>query len=995
MIGRTFRQYRILEKIGAGGMGEVYLAEDNSLHRRVALKFLPQSLVDSEEFRNRFLVEAQSAAALSHPNICVIHEVGEVGADEPEAGEAQGRPFISMEYVEGETVQERIRRGVLEPHGAAAILRQVCDGLEEAHGKGIVHRDIKSSNIMVTDKGQAKIMDFGLAKIHGGPALTKAHTTLGTVAYMSPEQAAGDEVDHRTDLWSTGVVLYEMLTGELPFQGERETAVVHHILHEPPRPFIELTPPIPSELQRIVGRALEKEPEDRYASATEMREDVERYEAGVQAEAAGVLNLRSLRRNLHRPEVGVPSVLAVLLLAVFGYWFVQRRADIRWAREEALPEIARLVEANDVWRNLVEPYRLAEEAEAVLGEHDPELAELFSRVSVNVDVRTEPPGAEIYMKEYRHPEAEWAYLGVTPLEGVRVPVGIFRWKIEKEGYETVLAAASTWGGIADYSGDGPTLMGPADLVRTLDPEGSLPAGMVRVPETQTPKGLLPGFFVGRFEVTNREYKAFVDAGGYRIREYWNHPFLRDGRELTWEEAMEAFVDPSDQPGPSTWLAGDYPSGQDDFPVSGVSWYEAAAYAEYAGVSLLTSDHWNVARGGFTSLIRSPQVAGFNILEPYANFGGEGPSPVGEMNGVTAYGAFDMAGNVREWCWNEMPEGRAVRGGSWEDNIYEFENLRQTPPMDRSPRNGFRVGFLPDLEAAPKEVFGALTYLEPVDFRAQPPIPEDVFRVYLDLFAYDQTELNARVEDREENTGGWIREKISFDATYGGERVLAYLFLPANSPPPYQTVIYMPGAAVVRMQSSQDMEDYYEFPMFLSFLVKNGRAVLFPVYKGTFERSNPSLAPYFLGAPTFAYTEFLVQLVKDFRRSIDYLETRADIDSEKIAYYGMSWGGNLGALIPAVEDRVKTSVLISGSFRALQPRPEASPVSYAPWVKTPTLMLNGLYDRNIDDGIRPMFDLLGTTDKALITYETDHIPPRAEYIKETLAWLDKYLGPVNR
>ena len=191
MIGSTIGQYRIVEKIGQGGMGEVFLADDTSLHRKVALKFLPPALADSTEFRERFLVEAQAAAALSHPNICVIHEVGE----------AEGRPFIAMEYVEGETLRQKIRAESLGTEDVVTIMTQVAAGLEEAHEKGIIHRDIKSSNIMVTGSGQVKILDFGLAKVRGGPTLTKAQTTLGTVAYMSPEQAAGDEVDHRTDLW--------------------------------------------------------------------------------------------------------------------------------------------------------------------------------------------------------------------------------------------------------------------------------------------------------------------------------------------------------------------------------------------------------------------------------------------------------------------------------------------------------------------------------------------------------------------------------------------------------------------------------------------------------------------------------------------------------------------------------------------------------------------------------------------------------------------------
>ncbi|MFH1762724.1 MAG: SUMF1/EgtB/PvdO family nonheme iron enzyme, partial [Gemmatimonadota bacterium] len=560
----------------------------------------------------------------------------------------------------------------------------------------------------------------------------------------------------------------------------------------------------------------------------------------------------------------------------------------------------------------------------------------------------------------------------------------------------VLAAASTWnvGGEED-------LIAGYDLVRTLDAEGSAPPGMVRVQATETPVGALDDFFIGRYEVTNREYKAFVDAGGYGNREYWKHPFVRDGRELTWEEAGRELVDQSGQPGPSTWLGGDFPQGQGEHPVSGVSWYEAAAYAEYAGMRLPTAAHWNVARGGFTPMIQWPQLGGFGILAPFTNFGGEGPVPVGSLSGITAYGAFDMPGNVREWCWNETPEGRIVRGGAWEDNTYEFENQRQAPPMDRSARNGFRLAFYPDPEAVPEAVVALQTIPWSVDLRSRSPVSDAVFDVYREQFAYDPTDLNAEVESREESPGGWVHEKISFDAAYGGERVLAHLFLPANTLPPYQTVVYFPGSASTWMPSSENLESYYEFYMFLSYLVRNGRAVLYPVYKGTFERGSPELMvlsdPQMSG-DTRAYTEYLTQAVKDFRRSIDYLETRPEIDGERLAYYGMSWGGYFGAIIPAVEERLKASVLVAGGLWGLG-RPEACDLNYVTRVRIPTLILNGRYDVFFppETSSRPMLELLGTPvqDKRLILYETDHIPPKAEYIKETLAWLDKYLGPVRR
>ena len=264
-------KYKIVEELGHGGMGIVYKAEDLKLKRSVALKFLPPHLMDSPELKERFLVEAQAAAALNHPNICVIHEVGE----------DEGRPYIAMEYVEGETLRDRVRKGPLKPEEAVDIVSQVAAGLGEAHGKDIIHRDIKSANLMVTAKGQAKVMDFGLAKLRGGSSLTKSQTTIGTVAYMSPEQARGEELDQRTDIWSLGVVFYELLSGKLPFQGDHDQTIIFSILQKEPESLAKLRPGLAPELEHIVFQALTKKAADRYRTMEELREDLAALAEGL------------------------------------------------------------------------------------------------------------------------------------------------------------------------------------------------------------------------------------------------------------------------------------------------------------------------------------------------------------------------------------------------------------------------------------------------------------------------------------------------------------------------------------------------------------------------------------------------------------------------------------------------------------------------------------------------------------------------------------------
>ena len=308
-------RYEIIEELGRGGMGIVYKAKDTKLDRIVALKFLPPEWTYDVQAKERFIREARAAAALDHPNICAVHEIDE----------AEGRMFISMAFVEGESLKRKIEGGLLKLEEAVDIGAQTAAGLKEAHLKGIVHRDIKSANIMITDEGQAKILDFGLAKVRGGVMVTKEGTTMGTVAFMSPEQARGEDVDHRTDIWSLGVVLYLSLTGQLPFQGDLDQVVLHSILHQEPKPVRTLRAGIPIALERIVIRALKKNRDERYQRADEMLADLlwvkKELQAGSFEEGLSLLGILVKRR--------VPQILGLYLLASLGIlqlvkWLVNR-----------------------------------------------------------------------------------------------------------------------------------------------------------------------------------------------------------------------------------------------------------------------------------------------------------------------------------------------------------------------------------------------------------------------------------------------------------------------------------------------------------------------------------------------------------------------------------------------------------------------------------------------------------------------------------------------
>ncbi len=324
--------YRIIEKIGAGGMGEVYLADDTKLDRKVALKFLPLHLCQDPECRARFTREAQAAAKLDHPNIVSVFEVGEF----------QGRPFFSMQHVEGQSLKEVIASKPLPLDRLLEIAIQVCDGLQTAHDKGITHRDIKPSNILIDSHGRARIVDFGLASVLGTDQLTKTGSTLGTIGYMSPEQVRGDKIDHRADLFSFGVVLYEMITGHPPFKAASEAATLHAIANTKPELLARFRREVPIELQTVIDKALEKNVSTRYQHADDLAADLKRL-------SAAAAPLSAPRRDWWNRYV-VTSAAAVLLI-VAGYWAVNKY--ILKAKQQ--PESARKMVAVLPFENLGSP----------------------------------------------------------------------------------------------------------------------------------------------------------------------------------------------------------------------------------------------------------------------------------------------------------------------------------------------------------------------------------------------------------------------------------------------------------------------------------------------------------------------------------------------------------------------------------------------------------------------------------------------------------------
>jgi serine/threonine protein kinase/pimeloyl-ACP methyl ester carboxylesterase len=1025
--GTVVGPYKLLQQIGEGGMGVVFMAEQSQpLQRTVAVKIIKPGM-DTRRVITRFEAERQAVAMMDHPNIAKVLDAGTTDS---------GRPYFAMELVKGVPITKYCDDKRVPLRGRLGLFVQVCQAVQHAHQKGIIHRDIKPNNVLVAeydDHAVPKVIDFGVAKataqkLTERTVFTEFGQVLGTMEYMSPEQAKLNQldVDTRSDIYSLGVLLYELLTGSTPFERKRlRTAAFDEMLRiireeEPLKPSTRLSSTeapgsgetlgaiaanrndqlaglrkqVRGELDWIVMKSLEKERGRRYDSANDLGLDVQRHlrdEPVLACPPSVAYRFRkSARRN--KTALTAAALLATALLGGAGAstWQAWRatkaeiaaradrdRALAAEAKTKALGEIP-TIDAHVRARRFGRAFELLRQVERVVPE-DGRLDELRTACSSALTIVTDPPAVTVSRKRADDSDGGWERLGETPIQNRRLARGVYYWKFEKPGYAAAEGLAND--GLMNLE----RLLTGADLRVELDREDVAPRDMVRVRPVVVgslwrDQGVsIPPFWIDRFEVTNRQFKSFVDQGGYRRKEFWENRFEKGGRALSWEEAMDLFRDSTGRPGPAAWAAGSYGDGQDEFPVSGVSWYEAAAFAKFAGKSLPTIYHWTRASG---------RGALAEEIIPRSNLGGTGLARVGQYRGLGPSGTCDMAGNVKEWCWNSAGDGlRYVLGGAWDEREYMFTSEDARAAIDREKNMGFRcINHLDGQELSNESLAEVKQTVR--DVRAEKILSDDAFQAVKGFYAYDKAKPLHAVIGRPEETAAWIHQRVAVDAAYGNERLIIHLFLPRDASPPYQPVVFWPGGGAFLRDVVSPADEC------VGFIINSGRALVCPVYQGTYERrvKRPGAdGPW----------EHSLQQAKDLSRCIDYLRTRKeDFDTGAIGYYGVSWGASAVQAL-AVEDRIEAAVLVDGGLEAHSgERRERDPVHYLPRITIPVLMLNGRYDAGNPpkEAQEPMFRLLGT-DPARKRYtltDSSHVAaPTTERIRETLSWFDQHLGPVTK
>jgi dienelactone hydrolase len=686
--------------------------------------------------------------------------------------------------------------------------------------------------------------------------------------------------------------------------------------------------------------------------------------------------------SLKRWKLLLPGILILIAIGITIGFRISHKYKSTFALNVALPELknvfAQLSQTDGEWNWMA--YHQSLELRRIL-RNNPDFIQLWNDITTPLSINTDPLGAKVFAKPYSRPDTSWCYLGETPITDFPFPRGLSRIKIEKTGFETeydIILIPVGWE--ESINSRHYQLFSPNEKPKEMVYVQGFMGDYRKTPTL--PNLYIGDFWIDRYEVTNKQYKTFIDSGGYINPDYWKFYFMEGEDTLKFEEAIDRFKDNTGWTGPANWELGDYPKSEDNLPVTGISWYEAAAYAKFVNKELPTIFHWEYV---------SEAHAAAEIVK-FGNFDKKGPVETGTYNSLTRCGTYDLPGNVSEWILNSSGNNRIITGGNWREPSYYYNDRLDVSPWTRSELVGFRcIRYINDTlknelsQSLNNELSPSITKTNR-DFNNAKPVSDEIFDIYLDMFNYEKEKLNPRSISINE-TEEWIQEIISVDVPYEDAPLKIFIFLPLDYKAPYQSIIYFPGKDALYSYSLADMKvDNFDF------FLKSGRAVIWPLYYATYGRGEKKQINVYTWKQVVQYIMIDVQIV------CDYLQTRNDLDSERIAYYGVSWGGYMAPYILSIEDRIKIGILALFGVISSDKYHEMDQINYLPRVKIPILLMDGRYDFTFPlNQQQAFYDFLGTpeSDKEWKLYESTHFIPRKDLINESLNWLDKYFGPVNK
>jgi dienelactone hydrolase len=672
-------------------------------------------------------------------------------------------------------------------------------------------------------------------------------------------------------------------------------------------------------------------------------------------------------------------ILNILLLVSFlgaGIFFYVKLGKASNTIEKELPEFLQLIKEGKSGA--------AYYAGKKILDNDPNnkvVIDGLKTITTTVDLMTVTPNVDVYL-QLSETENKWEYVGKTPINKTSLPNGTVKLKfVDTNKNEFIVSAGTYFISTGENMFELPSSM-PDTTTMALVIGGKTNIFLAGL--DSRPAAKFSPYLIDKNEVTNEEYKKFVDAGGYKNPDFWSIPTLLNGKPFNFNLAQKLFVDKTGFLGPATWSNGSFPDGKAKFPVNGISWYEADAYAKFMKKNLPSVHQWAKAA--------TPSISG--LVCPVSNFSKSETKEVPYSTIKSGYGLSDVAGNVREWCANATKDDlteRAILGGGYDDDPYTFNDYYGQDAFSRTSSNGVRL--VKDLTNNNLPLYSEVIKKPFRDFLKLPKISKEIFEIYKRQFDYESGPLDIKILKTDNSDPDYTYELIEYNAAYNNERMSGVLFKPKNVIGKAPAIVFFPGSNVIH---TSEIEKVTLSQMSRSY-VKMGYAFFYPIYKGTINRQDALKSDY--ADKTDLYKDHVIMWGKDMKRSIDVIESRSDLDASNLLYFGVSWGGEMANIMIPIEPRIKRAVLLVAGLEFEEAKPEVEAASYTPFIKVPILMLNGKYDYFFpsETSQKPMFELIGTNknDKYWYLHESSHTVPLDEFTKKVKIFLDKYSKPSGK